>query len=121
MTYDTTSDTETWNIYGGNTTVDFSISGTDHLGPSSVTGTGTFNVGAFAETYQLQQGFFPDSYDTGTTSGTFTLTYDYTPAGGGPPPATVPEISSLSYLSTIIVLLAAAAKARTRRKYSAQV
>jgi hypothetical protein len=124
MSYDTSSDTETWNIssFGGSMTVDFSINGTDALSLSSVTGTGTFNAGAFSETYQLQEGFFPDSYTTGPTSGTFTLTYGYTPEAPPPPPTNpVPEISSVSYLSTTILLLAVVLRARARREHSAQV
>ena len=105
----------------GNTTVDFSISGTDHLGLSSVTGTGTFNVGAFAETYQLQQGFFPASYDTRYNQWNSHLNLRLH-AGRRRAPATDGSGDfKLSYLSTTIVLLAVAVKARTRRKYSAQV
>jgi hypothetical protein len=46
---------------------------------AGLTGNGTVNEGDFDETFQLAQGYFPASYATGTTSGTFTLTEDYTP------------------------------------------
>jgi len=121
LSYDTSNDTESWNIYGGSTVLDFSISGTDHLSPASVTGTGTFNAGAFAETYQLQEGFFPDTFTTGATKGTFTLTYDYAPPGVNPDPSpqtpgsTVPEVSSVSYLFTTVLLLGLALASRARR------
>jgi hypothetical protein len=124
MSYVTSSDTESWNIFGGSTTVNFSISGTDDLSLASVTGTGTFNAGAFAETYQLQQGYFVPaaSYSTGPTSGTFTLTYVYTlPVQPPPPGNTVPEVSSVSYLPAGMLLLVVALRARTRRQHSAQV
>jgi hypothetical protein len=124
MSYDTSSDTETWNIFGGSTAVSFSISGTDDLSLASVTGTGTFNAGAFAETYQLQQGYFipAASYSTGPTSGTFTLTYVYTlPVPPPPPGNTVPEVSSVSYFPAGILLFIVAFRARARRKDSAQV
>jgi|ERR1017187_5956711 hypothetical protein len=125
MSYDTSSDTETWNInsFGGSSTMNFSISGTDDLSLGSVTGTGTFNAGAFAENYQLQQGyFFGNSFSTGPTSGTFTLTYDYTlPVPPPPPGNTVPEVSSVSYFPAGILLFVVALRARARRKHSAQV
>ncbi len=119
MSYDTSSDPEGWNIFGGSTAVGLSISGTDSLGLAGVTGTGTFNEGPFLETYQLQQGYFipAATFSTGSTSGTFTLTYDYTPPGAPPPPPpSVPEISSVSSLSTAVLLLFAIQFARSRRK-----
>jgi hypothetical protein len=77
MSYALSADTETWNIFGGSTTLNFSISGSESLDLAASTGTGTFSPSNFTETYQLQQGFFPATFSTGTTSGNFTLEYDY--------------------------------------------
>jgi hypothetical protein len=81
MSYQTSSETEGWNIDGGSTTVDFSISsgGDESLSLAGLTGSGAVTEGSFDETFQLSQGLFPDSFATGPTSGTFTLAYDYTP------------------------------------------
>jgi len=103
MSYQTTADNETWKIPVDTTTVNFSISGSESLTLADVTGTGSFDEGPFAETYQLQGGLFPDSFSTGPTSGTFTLTYDFTPVTNT---ATVPEPASALYLFTTIPLLA---------------
>lgn len=106
MSYQTSSDTETWNIFGGTTTVDFSISSTspETLALAGLTGSGTVAEGAFDETFQNTGGLFPDSYATGSTSGTFTLTYDYTPLGPPPPPpSATPELSSFTYLFTALL------------------
>src|SRR5882762_886525 len=55
MSYETSSDTETWNIYGGSTTLNFAIGGSESLlDLTAVTGIGTFTRGTFLETYQLQ-------------------------------------------------------------------
>jgi hypothetical protein len=108
MSYQTSSDSETWNIYGGSTTVDFSISSAspESLALAGLTGTGTVTEGDFEETFQNQGGLYPDSYATGSTSGTFTLTYDYTPPGPPPPPPSVaPELPSFTYLFTGLLLV----------------
>lgn len=106
MSFQSSSDTQTWNIFGDSTTVDLSISNSgESLGLAGLTGLGTVNEGAFEETFQQQGGYFPDSYATGSTSGTFTLTYDYTPPGPPPPPPpTVPELPSFAYLFTALLL-----------------
>jgi hypothetical protein len=103
MSYGTSSDAETWNIYGGSTTVNFSISGSVSLDPATVTGTGKVSDGNFIETYQLQQGFFPASFSTGPTSGNVTLEYDYT---NGSIQTTAPEPSTLGYALAGIGLVA---------------
>jgi hypothetical protein len=110
MSFASSSDPETWNIFGGTTTVSFSISGSEGLSLTGLTGTGTVDEGPFAETFQNQGGYFPDTYQTGATSGTFTITYNYTPAGAPPPPPpppppSVPEMSSVSYLFTSVSLI----------------
>jgi hypothetical protein len=109
MSYQTSSDPEGWNIttFGGTATVDFSISGSEALSLTGLTGTGKVDEGPFAETFQNQGGYFPDTFQTGATSGTFTITYDYTPAGAPPPPPppSVPEMSSVSYLFTSVSLI----------------
>jgi hypothetical protein len=102
MSYRSSSDNEGWNIYGGNTTVDFSISGVDSLSLAGLTGSGTVTEGYFDETFKNTAGDFPDTYATGATSGTFTLTYDYTPAGE---PSVVPELSSFTYIFTTLLLV----------------
>jgi hypothetical protein len=81
---------------------------------AGLTGNGTVNEGDFDETFQLAQGYFPASYATGTTSGTFTLTEDYTPDAPPPPPPrgspayyglrATPELSSFTYLLTALLL-----------------
>src|SRR6266446_1267308 len=46
MSYETSSDTETWNIYGGSTTLNFAIAGSESvLDLTTVTGIGTFTRG----------------------------------------------------------------------------
>ena len=110
LSFNGDSDTEGWNIYGGSTTVDFSLNGSGAVSLAAVTGTGKVNFGPFAETYQLQQGYFPASFSSGTTSGTFTLTYDYTL-----PTAPTPEVSSLSYLPVLLFGVVFAARARRKR------
>ena len=117
MSYATSADTETWNIFGGQTTLNFSISGSEALTLSDVTGTGNFNEGPFAETYQLQQGFFPDMFSTGATAGTFTVKFDYTVPGPPPPPPPVPEPAGLTYF-TALSLGALVLYSRARRKLS---
>jgi len=102
MSFKTSSDTEPWNIFGGSTTVDFSISGDESLSLAGLTGSGAVNEGSFDETFQNTGGTFPDTYDTGSTSGTFTLTYGYTPTGE---PSAVPELSSFTYLFTTLLLM----------------
>ena len=97
MSYETTSDAETWNIFGGSTAVNFSLSGSELLNLATVTGTGTFHQGDFKETYQLQQGFFPATFSTGPTTGTFTFTYDY----GTPEPASIMMVSAGIALLTL--------------------
>jgi hypothetical protein len=103
LSYGTSSDAETWNIYGGSTTVNFSIGGSESLDPATVTGFGKVSKGNFMETYQLQQGFFPASFSTGPTSGTITLEYDYS---NGTIQTTAPEPSTLGYVLAGIVLVA---------------
>jgi hypothetical protein len=103
MSYGTSSDAETWNIYGGSTTVNFSIGGSESLDLATVTGLGKLSKGSFMETYQLQQGFFPASFSTGPTSGNVTLEYDYT---NGSIQTAAPEPSTLGYALAGIVLLA---------------
>jgi hypothetical protein len=102
MSYETSSDQETWNIYGGSTVLNFALNGSESLNLTAVTGTGKFAQGAFTETYQLQQGYFPASFSTGTTTGTFTLTYDY----GNDAPAPIPEPASILMVSPAAGLLA---------------
>ena len=98
MSYETSSDTETWNIYGGSTTLNFAIGGSESLlDLTAVTGIGTFTRGAFLETYQLQQGFFPATFSTGPTSATITLQYGYLTQAdldAIPEPATVAYVLS---------------------------
>lgn len=107
MAYGASFDNETWNIQGGTTTVDFSISspGPEILNVAGLTGTGTLNEGNFVETFQNQGGYFPDSFSTGTTSGSFVLTYDYTPLAPPPPAPAVPELPSFAYLFTALLLV----------------
>ena len=76
MSYASAADTETWNIYGGSTTLTFSLNGSESLDLAKVTGTTTFFPSLFTETYQLQQGFFPATF-TARSTGTFTLEYSY--------------------------------------------
>lgn len=116
-----TSDTETWNIFGGTTTVGFSINGSEGLSLAGLTGTGGVSEGDFAETFQLQGGYFIPTvtYQTGASSGTFTITYNYTPAGAPPPPPpppppSVPEMSSVSYLFTSVSFIGLFLFARRR-------
>ena len=109
MSYETSSDTEPWNIFGGSTNLSFSLSGSESLSLGSVTGTGTFTQGTFAETYQFQQGFFPAGFSTSSTTGTFTLTYDYTNGV-----AAVPEVSSITYLFSIVSLIGVGLHRRIR-------
>ncbi len=115
MSYETSSDTETWNIYGGSTGLTFSISGSESLNLAAVTGTGSFPQGHFKETYQLQQGFFPASFTTGETAsaGTFTLTYDYTTANDT---ASTPEPASFLYVSPAMAGFAFWLRRRVRRQ-----
>jgi hypothetical protein len=101
MSYALSTDTETWNIYGGSTTLNFSISGSEALDPVAATGIGTFSPTKFTETYQLQQGFFPATFSTGPSSGTFTLEYDY--SNGATEVA--PEPSSMTYAFSSMALL----------------
>lgn len=111
-----TSDTETWNIFGGTTTVDFSINSSEALSLTGLTGTGKVDEGDFFETFQNTGGLFPDTFQTGATSGTFTITYNYTPAGAPPPPPppSVPEMSSVSYLFTSVSFIGLFLFARRR-------
>jgi hypothetical protein len=104
MSYRTSSDTETWStdLYGDSTTVNFSISGVDSLSLAGLTGSGSVNEGSIDETFQNTGGTFPDMYDTGSTTGTFTLTYGYSPSGE---PSDVPELSSFTYFFTTLVLV----------------
>jgi hypothetical protein len=106
MSYETSSDTEGWNIYGGSTTVNFSLSGTELLNLATVTGTGTFSQGDFKETFQLQEGYFPASFTTASTSGNFTLTYAYSSPTDDSTPTDTPEPASIMYVSPGIALLA---------------
>lgn len=109
LSFLTSSDPQTWNIFGGATTVDFSISsgGNQSLSLTGLTGSGTVDEGAFLETFQNQGGLYPDSYATGTTTGTFVLTYDYTVAAPPPPPpAATPELPSFAYLFTALLFVA---------------
>ena len=103
MSYETSSDTETWNIYGGSTTLNFAIAGSESvLDLTTVTGIGTFTRGTFLETYQLQQGFFPATFSTGPTSATVTLQYGYRTQADVD---AVPEPSAMTYaLSSVWVL-----------------
>ncbi|MFY9853137.1 MAG: hypothetical protein WAK26_04565 [Terracidiphilus sp.] len=105
MSYQTSSDTESWNIYGGSTAVDFSISssGGESLSLAGLTGSGTVSEGSFDETFQLAEGYFPAGFATGSTTGAFTLTYGYTPVGEPVSPA--PELPSFTYLFTALLLL----------------
>lgn len=103
MSYQTSSDTESWNIYGGSTAVDFSISSSESLALAGLTGSGTVTEGSFDETFQLAEGYFPAGFATGSTSGAFTLTYGYTPVGEPVSPA--PELPSFTYLFTALLLL----------------
>jgi hypothetical protein len=83
-------------------TVNFSISGVDSLSLAGLTGSGSVNEGSIDETFQNTGGTFPDTYDTGSTTGTFTLTYGYSPSGE---PSDVPELSSFTYFFTTLVLV----------------
>jgi len=103
MSYATSSDTESWNIYGGSTVLNFSISGSTLLDLTTVTGTGKVSDGAFKETYQLQQGFFPAQFSTGPTNGTITLEYDYYV---GSAIQDAPEPSTFGYVLTGLALVA---------------
>lgn len=107
MSFQSSSDTETWNIFGTSTTVDFGISNSgESLGLAGLMGSGTVDEGSFAETFQEQQGYFPVGYATGSTTGSFTLTYDYTADVIPPPrPPTVPELPSFVYLFTALLLM----------------
>jgi hypothetical protein len=110
MSFQSSSDTETWNIFGGSTTVDFGISNAgESLALTGLTGSGTVDEGSFAETFQEQEGYFIPTvtYATGPTTGTFVLTYDYTPPSDAPPPPppTVPELPSFAYLFTALLLV----------------
>ena len=107
MSYRTSSETETWNIIGGSATVDFSISsgGDESLSLAGLTGSGSVNEGSFDETFQNTGGTFPDTFATLPTSGTFTLTYDYTPPPPPVEPSAVPELSSFTYLFTTLLLV----------------
>jgi len=103
MSYETSSDTETWNIYGGSTTLNFAISGSESLlDLTAVTGIGTFTRGVFLETYQLQQGFFPATFSTGTTSATITLQYGYRTQAELD---AVPEPSTVAYILSGVLAL----------------
>ena len=113
MSYETSSDTEGWNIFGGSTIVNFSISGTELLNLAVVTGTGTFSQGDFRETFQLQEGFFPASFTTGSTTGTFTLTYAYSNDSTS---AEAPEPASIMFVSPGIALLALGLRRRLNRQ-----
>jgi hypothetical protein len=108
MSFQSSSDTESWNIFGSSATENFSISsgGDEVLSLTGLTGSGTVDEGSFAETFQEQEGYFPASFTSGPTTGTFTLTYDYTPPGAPPPPPpTVPELPSFVYLFTALLLV----------------
>jgi len=103
MSYETSSDTETWNIYGGSTTLNFAVGGSESvLDLTTVTGIGTFTRGTFLETYQLQQGFFPATFSTGPTSATVTLQYGYRTQGDQD---AIPEPSTVSYVLPSILAL----------------
>src|SRR5437667_12902432 len=103
MSYETSSDTETRNIYGGSTTLNFAIGGSESLlDLAAVTGIGTFTQGTFLDTYQLQQGFFPATFSTGPTSATVTLQYGYRTQGEQD---AIPEPSAVTYVLSSVVAL----------------
>jgi hypothetical protein len=101
LSYATSADTETWNIYGGSTTLTFSLNGSQSLDPVAATGVGTFAPSKFMETYQLQQGYFPANFASGATSGSFTLQYDYVNGEV----VSAPEPSAITYALAGMVLL----------------
>jgi hypothetical protein len=107
MSYQSSSDTESWSGGPSSTSVDFSISSSSPLSLSltGLTGSGTVGEGDFLETFQDEGGYYIPAltYSTGATSGSFTITYDYT---APPPSSPTPELPSFVYMFTALLLMA---------------
>ncbi len=105
--YETSSATAPLHLtFLGSNSWDFSLTGSEPLSLSSVTGAGTYSVGNFGagEEVEYFTPFLLSIDETASATGTFQVTYTYDPTGAVPEPTGgVPEPSSLMLLSSGLI------------------